>query len=76
MATKKLKKKGDRWIKPAIKRPGELHRKLGVPLGETIPVAKVEQAARSSDKQTADEARMALTLRKLRKRKKGMPPKK
>lgn len=72
---KKLKKKGGDWIGKAIKRPGELHRKLGVPEGKDIPIGKIQEAAKSQNKQLADEARMALTLRKLRKRKKAAPKK-
>lgn len=72
---KKLKKKGRDWIAGAIKRPGELHRKLGVPEGEDIPVSKIEAAAKSDDKQLAAEARLALQLRRLRRPRKGAPKK-
>lgn len=72
---KKLRKKGGDWIQKAIKRPGELHRKLGVPEDQDLPVGKIREAAKSKDKQLADEARMALTLRKLRKPKKAAPKK-
>ena len=52
------------WIKGAIKNPGALHRDLGVPQGEKIPVEKVAQAAKGVGK-TAQRARLALTLRHL-----------
>lgn len=52
-----------RWIQGAIKRPGQLHRDLGVPAGERISVAQLRAAARGGGK-TAQRARLALTLRK------------
>lgn len=66
MAKKKSKKK---WIKGAIKRPGALHRALGVPEGEEIPVSKIQAAAKKTGR-IGRQARLALTLRKLRKKKK------
>ena len=38
MATKK-------FIQSAIKKPGQLHKDLGVPIGEKIPAAKLAAAA-------------------------------
>ena len=55
------------WIKGAVRHPGALHRELGVPQGEKIPAKKVEQAAHSSDPTLAKRARLAETLKKLRK---------
>jgi len=66
MAKKKSKKK---WISGAIKRPGALHRALGVPEGEEIPVSKIQSAAKKTGR-IGRQARLALTLRKLRKKKK------
>lgn len=57
-----MKKK---FIQSAIKRPGALHQKLGVPVGQTIPVAKLEAAAKKPGL-LGQEARFALTLRHLR----------
>lgn len=50
------------WIAGAIKRPGKLHRDLGVPQGEKIPPAKIEAAAKGSGK-VAQRARLAKTLK-------------
>lgn len=55
----------DNFIKKAIKKPGQLHRDLGVPQGEKIPVGKIAAAAKGSGK-TAERARFAETLSKLR----------
>jgi len=33
------------WISDAIKKPGALHRQMGVPLGKTIPATKLDAAA-------------------------------
>lgn len=34
-----------KWIQKAIKKPGALHKQLGVPEGEKIPKKKLEKAA-------------------------------
>ena len=46
------------WIKKAIKKPGQLHRDLGVPEGEKIPSTKIETAAKSKGK-VGQRARLA-----------------
>lgn len=51
-------------IKKAIKRPGQLHRDLGIPQDEPIPVSTLWKAAKRKDKVGA-RARFALTLRGL-----------
>lgn len=53
------------FIKDAIKKPGQLHRDLGVPQGQKIPKSKIEAAARGGGK-TAQRARFAKTLGKMR----------
>ena len=53
------------WIQSAIKRPGQLHRDLGVPKGKKIPVSAIKEASKKNDK-TGQRARLALTLAKLR----------
>lgn len=53
-----------RWIQSAIKRPGQLHRDLGVPQGQRIPAEKLRAAAKRPGK-VGQRARLALTLRKL-----------
>ena len=62
MAGKKPKK----FIQKAIKKPEQLHKDLGVKEGKKIPLKKIEEAAKGSGK-TAQRARFAMTLRKLRK---------
>lgn len=54
------------WISGAIKRPGQLHRDLGVAQGKKIPVEAIRRAAKGGGK-TAARARLALTLRKMHK---------
>ena len=52
-------------IKKAIKKPGALHKYLGVPQGEKIPAAKLAAAAKKGGK-VGQRARFAQTLKKLR----------
>jgi len=55
-------------IKKAIKRPGQLHRDLGVSQGEKIPQAKLQAAmAGQMGKKTAQRAQFAKTLSGFRK---------
>jgi hypothetical protein len=57
----------DNWIKGAIKKPGALHKALGVPKGEKIPKAKVAAAAKKPGK-LGKRARLAQTLAKMKKK--------
>lgn len=59
----------NRFIKAAIKRPGELHRDLGVPQNQKIGAEKIEEAAERGGK-VGQRARFALVLRGLRGKKK------
>lgn len=54
-----------KWIQAAIKRPGALRRQLRVKEGQTISVAKLQAAAKKGGV-LGRRARLALTLRKLR----------
>jgi hypothetical protein len=54
------------WISGAIKKPGQLHRDLGVPQGKPIPKGKIAAAAQGSGA-TAKRARLAQTLGKMNK---------
>lgn len=54
------------WIADAIKRPGQLHRDLGVPPGERIPRKRVVAAGKEGGP-TGRRARLAMTLGRLRK---------
>ena len=65
---KKKKKKKRNWIKNAIKRPGALHRALGVPAGKKIPTGKMGKAMKSGGVM-GKMANLAKTLGKLRKKK-------
>lgn len=50
------------WIQDAIKKPGALHKSLGVPEGDKIPVAKIKKAADSDNPKLARRAKLAETL--------------
>lgn len=58
------------FIQKAIKKPGQLHKDLGVPQGQKIPESKINEAAKGSGK-VAQRARFAKTLRKIRYEPKG-----
>lgn len=55
---------GKNWISGAIKRPGALHRQLGIPEGQKIPAKTLEAAAEQPGK-LGQRARLAQTLKKL-----------
>ena len=55
------------FIKKAIKRPGALHRALGVPQGKRIPLADIEKASHAPGR-LGREARFAQTLASLNKK--------
>lgn len=55
-----------KWIQSAIKRPGQLHRDLGVPQGKPIPAEKLREAAKRPGK-VGKRARLALTLKGFKK---------
>jgi hypothetical protein len=57
-----------KWIQGAIKKPGALHRSLGVPEGQKIPASKLAKAAKSSNPTTRRRVALAKTLGKLRKK--------
>jgi hypothetical protein len=54
------------WIKDAIKKPGALHKELGVPEGKKIPAKKLKAAAKKGGKE-GQRARLAETLKKMHK---------
>lgn len=56
-----------KWIQGAIKKPGALHKSLGVPMGKKIPSAKIAKAAKSANPKLRQRANMAKTLSGLRK---------
>lgn len=55
----------DNWIQKAIKKPGALHKELGVPEGKKIPTKKLEAAAKKPGKE-GKRARLAETLKKMK----------
>ena len=54
----------EKWIQKAIKKPGALHKQLGVPEGEKIPAKKLRAAVKKGGKM-GRRARLAKTLSKL-----------
>ena len=50
------------WIQGAIKKPGALHKDLGVPQGKPIPAKKLAVAAEKGGK-VGQRARLAQTLK-------------
>ena len=54
------------WIQSAIKKPGQLHKDLGVPQGKKIPAGKLVAAAKKPGK-VGQRARFAQTLKKMKK---------
>ena len=54
------------WIQKAIKKKGSLRKELGVKKGEKIPASKLKAAAKKKGKE-GQRARLAMTLKKLRK---------
>jgi len=56
-----------KFIAQAIKKPGALHRQLGVPAGKKIPASKIAAAAKKGGK-LGQRARFAQTLSRLRKK--------
>ena len=62
------KKSSKNWIKDAIKNPGALRKSLKVKAGKKIPLSKLKKAAKAPGK-LGRRARLAETLRKMRKKK-------
>lgn len=58
---------GDKWISKAIKKPGALHKELGVPEGKKIPKKKLAVAAKKKGVE-GKRARLAQTLSKMNKK--------
>jgi hypothetical protein len=58
-----------KWIQKAVKHPGALSKKLGVPEEKNIPMAKLKKAAKSASPKTRKQATLAITLKGLSKKK-------
>jgi hypothetical protein len=56
-----------KWISKAIKKPGALHKTLGVPAGKKIPASKLAIKPGDSAK-TKRRKNLAKTLKKMRKK--------
>jgi hypothetical protein len=61
-----IKEEGEKWIQKAIKKPGALHKQLGVPAGEKIPEKKLKKAEKAGGK-LGKRARLAQTLKGMHK---------
>jgi len=62
-----LEKQGaGKWIQRAIKKPGALHKQLGIPQGKKIPAKTLARAAEAPGK-LGKRARLAETLKKMNK---------
>jgi hypothetical protein len=59
--------KNGKWIQKAIKKPGALRAQLGAKKGEPIPAAKLAAAAKKGGK-LGQRARLAMTLKKMKKK--------
>lgn len=57
------------WIQKAVKKPGGLHQSLHIPKGQKIPETKIEKAAHAKSPLVRKRANLALTLKKLSKKK-------
>ncbi len=55
------------WIKGAIKKPGALHKALGVPEGQKIPAKKLAVAAKSKSPLMKKRVALAKTLKGFKK---------
>lgn len=55
------------FIQKAIKHPGALRKQLGIPEGENIPTKTLQKAAKAPGK-LGQRARLAITLKRLAKR--------
>jgi hypothetical protein len=55
------------WIAEATKNKGGLHRSLGIEEGKRIPEKKIQKAEHSKNPKIAKQARLAETLKGLRK---------
>jgi hypothetical protein len=58
------------WISGAIKKPGALHKELGVPQGQKIPSGKLKAAAGKGGK-IGQQARLAETLGRMNRKGRG-----
>lgn len=65
-----MKRKSANWIAGAIKKPGALHKELGIKAGNKIPAKTLASAAKKGGKE-GQRARLAETLKGFKKSKKA-----
>lgn len=67
---RRKKKSSRRWIQHALKKHkrGALHKQMGIPVGEVIPLRRLVSAAKKPGL-LGKRARLALNLRKIRRKK-------
>lgn len=65
-----MKKKSANWIQGAIKKPGALHKELGIASGKKIPAKTLASAAKKPGKE-GKRARLAETLKGMKHKKAG-----
>lgn len=58
---------GKKWIQDAIKKPGALHKELGVPKGKKIPEKMLKKAEHSKNPKERKRANLAETLKGFKK---------
>ena len=57
----------ENWIASAIRKPGALHKELGVPMGKKIPASKLKSAEQKGGVE-GKQARLAQTLKSFKKK--------
>lgn len=67
-----MKRKSTNWIAGAIKKPGALHKELGIKAGNKIPAKTLASAAKKGGKE-GQRARLAETLKGFKKSKRAEP---
>jgi len=66
-----MKKSSGKWIQKAKIKKGALSKELGIPENKNIPMAKLEKVAKSksSSPKLKKQANLAITLKKINKKK-------
>ena len=62
-----MAEKPKKWIQAMHMKKGALHKEMGIPEGKKIPEKKLEKAEKSKSPLLAKRAKLAKTLRGLRK---------
>ena len=57
----------DHWIKSAVKKPGALHKELGIPESKKIPMKTIDKAAHSKNPLIKKRAILAKTFKNMKK---------